>query len=85
MRSWDLLALCNGLLSGLVAVTAGAHVMEPWSAIVLGITASWVFDFVCWLWLKLQIDDPLSAGPMHGFAGMWGVLWVGLLAKQVVT
>lgn len=31
----------------------------------------------------MQIDDPLGAGPMHGVCGAWGVLFVGLLAKEV--
>ncbi len=41
-----------------------------------------IFDGVCWVFLKLRIDDPLSAAPMHGFGGMWGVFFTGLLAKQ---
>jgi ammonium transporter, Amt family len=40
------------------------------------------FHAVCWVFLKLRIDDPLSAAPMHGFGGMWGVFFTGLLAKQ---
>jgi Amt family ammonium transporter len=41
-----------------------------------------VFDGVCWVFLKLKIDDPLSAAPMHGFAGAWAVFITGLLAKK---
>jgi ammonium transporter, Amt family len=41
-----------------------------------------IFDGVCWVFLKLRIDDPLSAAPMHGFGGMWGVFFTGLLAKE---
>jgi Amt family ammonium transporter len=41
-----------------------------------------IFDGVCWLFLKLRIDDPLSAAPMHAFGGMWGIFFTGLLAKQ---
>jgi Amt family ammonium transporter len=41
-----------------------------------------IFDYVCRLFLKFQIDDPLSAAPMHGFGGMWGAIITGLLAKQ---
>lgn len=40
------------------------------------------FDLICWLFLKLRIDDPLSASPMHGFGGLWGVFFTGLLAKE---
>ena len=81
-KAWDLLAVCNGVLCGFVAVTAGCHVLEPWAAIIDGACASIIFELVCMLFLKLKIDDPLCAAPMHGFAGMWGVFFVGLLAKQ---
>ncbi|GIL66220.1 hypothetical protein Vafri_19828 [Volvox africanus] len=81
-KAWDLVAGCNGALVGFVAVTAGANVLEPWAALICGLTGGWVFDFVCWVFLKLRIDDPLSAAPMHAFCGAWGVFFVGLLAKR---
>ncbi|KAG2488753.1 hypothetical protein HYH03_012751 [Edaphochlamys debaryana] len=81
-RSWDLFAITNGILCGFVAVTAGCHVYEPWAAILCGACAGVIFDLVCLLLLRFQIDDPLSAGPMHGFCGAFGVLLVGLLAKE---
>ncbi|GLC38506.1 hypothetical protein PLESTB_001732900 [Pleodorina starrii] len=81
-RGWDLVGLCNGILCGFVAITACCHVVEPWAAIICGLVAGLWFDFLCWLLLKLKIDDPLSAGPMHFGTGMWGVFFTGLLAKQ---
>ncbi|GLC40105.1 hypothetical protein PLESTB_000882500 [Pleodorina starrii] len=81
-KAWDLVAGCNGALVGFVTITAGANVVEPWAALLAGLTGGWVFDFVCWLFLKLRIDDPLSAAPMHAFCGAWGVFFVGLLAKR---
>lgn len=80
-KAWDVISLCNGALVGFVAVTAGANVLEPWAAIIDGMVAAWIFEGVCILFLKFRIDDPLSAAPMHGFCGMWGVFFVGLLAK----
>jgi Amt family ammonium transporter len=41
-----------------------------------------IFDGVCWIFLKLRIDDPLSAAPMHAFGGAWGIFFTGLLAKK---
>jgi len=79
---WDLMACCNGLLCGLVAITAGCSTVEPWAAILIGGTSALVFIGACLLLEKLQIDDPLSAAPMHGAAGAWGVFCVGLLAKR---
>ncbi|GFR51936.1 hypothetical protein Agub_g14457 [Astrephomene gubernaculifera] len=81
-KAWDLVAGCNGALVGFVTITAGAHVVEPWAALIAGLTGGWVFDAVCALFLKLRIDDPLSAAPMHAFCGAWGVFFVGLLAKR---
>lgn len=81
-KAWDLLAVCNGVLCGFVAITAGCHVIEPWAAIISGAMGALIFEGVCVIFLKLNIDDPLSAAPMHGFVGIWGVFFVGLLAKQ---
>ena len=76
------MAVCNGVLCGFVAITAGCHVLEPWAAIIDGIVADIVFELVCIMFLKFKIDDPLSAAPMHGFAGMTGLIMVGFLAKR---
>nr|AAM94623.2 putative ammonium transporter AMT1;2 [Chlamydomonas reinhardtii] len=81
-RGWDLVGLCNGILCGFVAVTACPHVIYPWAAIICGLVAGLWFEFLCWLLLKLKIDDPLSAGPMHFGCGMWGVFFTGLFARQ---
>jgi Amt family ammonium transporter len=81
-KAWDLLACCNGVLCGFVAVTGGCHVLEPWAAIICGAVAAVIFEAVCVLFLRLKIDDPLMAAPMHGFCGAWGIFWVGLMANQ---
>lgn len=81
-KTWDLLAVCNGLLCGLVAVTAGCSVLEPWAALLVGFLAAFVFYFAEKLLLALKIDDPLAAAPMHCFCGMLGVLYVGFLAYE---
>jgi Amt family ammonium transporter len=78
--SWDLISVCNGALVGFVSITAGCAVLEPWAALIAGGVGALIFDATCWLWLKLRIDDPLSASPMHGVCGAWGVLVTGFLA-----
>ncbi|KXZ53813.1 hypothetical protein GPECTOR_6g731 [Gonium pectorale] len=80
--SWDLLSLCNGMLVGFVSITAGCHVLEPWAALLAGAVGAMLFEGACALLLRLRVDDVVSAGPMHGVAGAWGVLVVGLLAKE---
>ncbi|KAI8474735.1 MAG: ammonium transporter AmtB-like domain-containing protein [Monoraphidium minutum] len=78
--AWDLVVVCNGALVGLVSVTAGAAVLEPWAALIVGGVGALIFDAACWLWLRFRIDDPLCASQMHGVCGAWGVFATGLLA-----
>lgn len=79
---WDLTGVCNGVLAGLVSITAGCSTIEPWLCIIIGAIGAVVFNGASKLLLKLRIDDPLEACPMHGFCGAWGVIAVGLFAKQ---
>ena len=79
---WDLISVCNGLLAGLVAVTSSCSVIEPWAALICGFTGAFVYVGATKLLLKLRIDDPLEAAPLHGFTGAWGVIFPGLLAKK---
>eukprot|EP00899_Mesostigma_viride_P021599 jgi/Mesvir1/29440/Mv23021-RA.1 len=79
---WDLLAVCNGLLAGLVSITAGCAVITPWGGILVGAVGAVVFKLSSMLLLKLRIDDPLDAFPMHGCCGMWGVFVVGWMARE---
>ena len=58
---YDVLALCNGLLSGLVSITGICDRCEPWSAFLIGLTASVVYTFACKVTEKLGVDDPLEA------------------------
>jgi len=81
-KCWDLSQACNGVLCGLVGITAGCSVVDPSAAILCGFLAAIIFDLGSTLLLKLQIDDPLGAAPMHGFCGVFGVLYVGLFARK---
>jgi Amt family ammonium transporter len=81
-KAWDLISVCNGALVGFVSITGSAAVVEPWAALIAGIIGSLLFDLTCWLWLKLRIDDPLCASPMHGICGIWGVLFAGFFATE---
>ncbi|GLI64229.1 hypothetical protein VaNZ11_007427 [Volvox africanus] len=81
-HSWDTVGTCNGVLAGLVAVTSGCAVLEPWAAIICGLVAAVVFCIVDHFTLYvLKVDDPVSAFPLHGGVGMFGVLFTGLLAR----
>jgi Amt family ammonium transporter len=77
----DLAMACNGLLGGLVAITAACAFVSPAAAVVIGIVAG---ALVVWavglLERRLRIDDPVGAIAVHGVCGIWGALAVGLLA-----
>eukprot|EP00238_Polyblepharides_amylifera_P011755 CAMPEP_0196585648 /NCGR_PEP_ID=MMETSP1081-20130531/51478_1 /TAXON_ID=36882 /ORGANISM="Pyramimonas amylifera, Strain CCMP720" /LENGTH=432 /DNA_ID=CAMNT_0041907263 /DNA_START=515 /DNA_END=1813 /DNA_ORIENTATION=+ len=78
----DLVEACNGALVGLVGITAGCSVVEPWAAIIAGIGAAVTFDLACRAMMKLRIDDPLAAAPMHGACGIWGLVFTAFFAKK---
>ena len=80
--SYDLTMAMNGCLAGLVGITAGTSVVEPYAALLIGIVAGWVYIAASKLLIKLKIDDAVDAIPVHFFNGMWGVLAVGLFSKR---
>lgn len=72
------ISLLNGLLGGLVAVTACCHTVTPISAMVLGGVAGVISTLGTELLLKLRIDDVVGAIPVHLFNGIWGALCVAI-------
>ncbi len=71
----------NGVIAGLVGITAGCHVMSPLSAIVVGVVAAVCCTFSTRLLARLRIDDVIGAVPAHAVAGAWGTLAVALLGR----
>ncbi len=70
----------NGILAGLVAITAPCAFVETWAAVVIGVIAGAWVCIAGPLLEKLKIDDPVGAVPVHLGNGMLGVLAVGLFA-----
>lgn len=71
----------NGLLGGLVGVTASAAFVSPRSAALIGVVAGFVIVFaVLAVEQKFKIDDPVGAVAVHGACGIWGTFAVGLFA-----
>lgn len=71
----------NGMLAGLVAITAPCAFVAPWAAAVIGTVAGLlVVGSVIFVERKLKIDDPVGAFSVHGANGIWGVLSLGLFA-----
>jgi Amt family ammonium transporter len=76
----DLGASLNGVLAGLVAITAPCAYVTPGASIIIGLIGGVLFVFSAG-WLEaLKIDDPVGAVPVHLINGIWGTLAVGLFA-----
>jgi Amt family ammonium transporter len=74
--------LANGMLAGLVAITAPCAFVSAWAAALIGAVAG-VLVVVAAIFIdsKLRIDDPVGASAVHGVNGAWGVLALGLFAN----
>lgn len=72
---------CNGLLAGLVAITAPCAFVAPWAAAVIGMVAGvLVVVAVVVVEQKAKVDDPVGAVAVHGANGFWGLIALGLFA-----
>lgn len=78
----DITMTINGVLAGLVAITAGCNVVGPNAAIVIGLIAGVLVDVAVLYIDKLKIDDPVGAIAVHGVNGLFGALAVGLFATD---
>ena len=75
--------MLNGILAGLVGITAGCDVVSPWGAVVIGFVCGIVL--VCAIEFidhKLHIDDPVGASSVHGVCGILGTVMTGMLATD---
>lgn len=78
----DLSMALNGILAGLVGITAGADVMTPLSAIVIGLIAGGLVVGSVIAFDKIKIDDPVGAISVHLTCGIWGTLAVGIFSTN---
>ncbi|WP_081990621.1 ammonium transporter [Sporocytophaga myxococcoides] len=92
-RTIDHSMVLNGILGGLVAITAGADKMNPSEAIIIGLTSGTLVVLAVLLFDKLRIDDPVGAISVHLICGIFGTLAVGFMgdlaeingARQLVS
>jgi Amt family ammonium transporter len=76
--------MANGLLAGLVAITAPCAFVNSVSAVIIGLIAgALVVMSVFFVERKLKVDDPVGAVSVHGTCGAWGVLSLGIFADGV--
>jgi Amt family ammonium transporter len=74
----DVGGFCNGILAGLVSITAGCGFVKPWESALIGFIGAFVYQGSSMLLKTLKIDDVVDAFPVHGACGIWGVLALGL-------
>ena len=74
--------LCNGVLAGLVSVSASCSNIELWSACLIGLIGSMIYTTTRKLFIRFEVDDPLDITEIHGFCGIWSVLAVGIFDKD---
>jgi len=72
----------NGILAGLVGITAGADVVGISDSIIIGLTAGAIVVFSILFFDKQKIDDPVGAISVHGICGIWGTLAVGIFGDS---
>ncbi len=78
LKKPDLSMALNGILAGLVAITAGADQFTLWGAAISGAIGGGLVVVSVLFFDKLKIDDPVGAISVHGVVGVWGTLAVGL-------
>jgi ammonia channel protein AmtB len=78
----DLVSIMNGVLSGLVAVTAGCGTMELWGAVFTGGIAGILYLIGNRLIIRCRIDDVVDSIPVHMINGAWGMIACGLFSTK---
>ena len=78
LKKPDLSMALNGILAGLVGITAGADSVGLFPSIFIGAIAGALVVFAITFFDKIKIDDPVGAISVHGVCGIWGTLAVGL-------
>ena len=76
-RTIDIGMVANGMIAGLVAITAPSGYVEAWAAPIIGIVAGLLVVFAI-IAIDKKVDDPVGALSAHGLAGIWGTLACGI-------
>ncbi|WP_027127689.1 ammonium transporter [Gelidibacter mesophilus] len=80
-KNLDLTMFLNGILGGLVGITAGADQMSTMDALIIGAIAGAIIVFAVSLIDRLRLDDPVGAIAVHLVCGIWGTLSVGVFGN----
>jgi Amt family ammonium transporter len=82
LKKPDLSMALNGILAGLVSITAGADAVGPWAAVLMGAIGGVIVVLSILGLDKLKIDDPVGAISVHGTVGIWGTIAVAIFAPE---
>ena len=77
----DVTMAANGMLAGLVSITAPVGAVETWAAVVIGAIGGVIVVFAVAFFDQMKVDDPVGAISVHGVCGTWGTLSIALFAK----
>jgi Amt family ammonium transporter len=77
-KTYDITMVLNGILAGLVGITAGADQMGVTSSIIVGLIGGGLIVFAVVFFDKIKVDDPVGAISVHLVGGIWGTLAVGI-------
>jgi len=83
-KTLDVCGFCNGILAGLVSITAGCGAVQPWESCLIGFVGGFVYQGASLLLRRIKIDDVVDAFPVHGACGCWGVLATGLFGDPAL-
>ena len=81
-KNFDLPMVLNGILGGLVGITAGADQMSPFESIIIGLIAGMIIPVSVVFFDKRKLDDPVGATSVHLVCGIWGTLAVGIFGEM---
>lgn len=82
LKKPDLSMGLNGMLAGLVGITAGAGAISPWASVLVGAIAGALVVVSVLFFDKIKVDDPVGAISVHGICGMWGTIAVGIFGQD---
>ena len=81
-KTINVLAVANGLLAGLVAITGGCDVIDPGLSAVVGAASAAIYYGAPLLCQRFGVDDVVDAFAVHGASGLWGCVAVGLFHRS---
>ena len=82
-KTIDVLQILNGVLTGLVAITASAHIVPAYFALIIGSFGALLYFIAARLLIHYRIDDVVGAFPVHGIGGVWGIIAVAIFGEDI--